>query len=119
MHVLDYHYHRLPRRQSLDLGQQRLERPLFLLLRAQIERQIAVPGWDRQQRREQGERVAAIVDRLAEHRLQFVHPLLDGVLPPKSGRSFELRDGWIERSLLVMRRAEIAQTGMRLTAQPL
>jgi hypothetical protein len=45
---------------------------------------------------------------LHQDRLQLGEPLLGGILAPEACRPLELCDAWIERAVLVMRRAEIA-----------
>ena len=49
-----------------------------------------------------------------EQRLQLVQLCLGRVVAREPGGAFELVDERIERAVLVMRRAEIAQAGMRL-----
>ena len=63
--------------------------------------------------------LAEIVGRLGEHRLELVEPLIDRILTPIPGRPFELGDCRVERMVLVMRRAERAQEGVRFAAQSL
>src|SRR5262249_12339483 len=58
-----------------------------------------------------------IIGRPREHRLQLSEPLIGGVLATKSGHPFELDDRLIESAVLVMRRAELAQTRMRLAGE--
>ena len=65
MHVLVQGQHRPVRSQSRQLIDQRLERALLLLLRAQLQRRIAVAGRNRQQCGEQRRRPGDIIGRLA------------------------------------------------------
>src|SRR5262249_39229365 len=52
-------------------------------------------------------------------RLQLVNTLLVSVVAPKTCRAFELGDARVERTILVVGRAEITQTGVWFAAQPL
>jgi hypothetical protein len=119
LRILEQHHHRLPRRQPLHLRHQRPQRHLLLLLRGKMERRVALAGGERQQRRQQRRGLAKIVGRLGEHRLQLVEARVGGVLAPEPGCPFEVGDRRVERMVLVVRRAEHAEAGVRLGAQPL
>ena len=96
-----------------------MKRLLLALLRGEIERRIAVAGRDRQQVRQQRNGLTEIIGPLGEHCLQLVEPLLGRILAPETRRPLELGDARIERAVLVMRRAEIAQPRVWLAAEPL
>jgi hypothetical protein len=54
---------------------------------------------------------------LGEHGLQFREFLFGGVVARQARRSFELADPGVQRRGLVMRRAELAQPGVRIKLQ--
>ena len=119
MRVIDHHQHRLTRRQPLDLRHQRPQRLLLALLRREVERGIAVACRNRVQIRDQRHVLAEVIGGQGEHRLELGQPLLVRVVAPEPGRSFHLRDDRIERAVLMVRRAEIAQPSVRFAAQAL
>ena len=108
MDVLKRHQHRLPCRQSLDLHQLGMERLLLALLWGEVQGRITVAGRDREQVREQGDGLAEIIGALGQDGLQLGKPLLVRILATKACRPLKLCDGWVERAILVVRRAEIA-----------
>jgi hypothetical protein len=107
VHVLPHHQHRLTRHQSFELRQLGVKRLLPALLGREIERRIAVARRDRQQVRQQRNDLAEIIGSLGQDCLQLGEPLLGRILAPETGRPFELGNAWIERAVLVVRRAEI------------
>ena len=58
-------------------------------------------------------------DVWCEQRLQLVELDLGRVVPLKPGGSFELHDCRVESAVLVVWRAEVAQSDVRLIEQPL
>jgi len=96
-----------------------VKRLLLAFLGGEIERRVAVPGRDRQQVGQKRDGLAEVIGSLSQHLLQLGQPLISGVLAPETGRPLKLGDARIERTVLVMGRAEIAQARMRLAAQPL
>ena len=51
---------------------------------------------------------------MREQRVELVELRLQGVIARKSGGALDLADGWVKGAIGVLRRAEIAQTGVRL-----
>ena len=93
---------------------------LFLaLLRSEIQLRIAVAGRDRQQVGHQRTTSPRSLVALSQHRLQLVETLCVRVLATEARRPFELGDARIECAVLMMRRTEIAQPGVRLADEPL
>src|SRR5262249_57572124 len=80
-----------------------------------VEGGVGVARRDRQQ----GDGLAEVFGPLSKHRLKLIKPLLVCIVAPELGRPFELRDAWVESTVLMMRRAKVTQSDMRLTAQPL
>src|SRR5215471_8218108 len=54
---------------------------------------------------------------LREHRLKLIEPLLVSIVAPESGGPLQLRDDRVERTVLVMGRAEIAEASVWLVTQ--
>ena len=71
MNILEHHQNRLPRGQAFELRELRLKNPLLALLRAEVERRVAVASWDRQQACHQRHDLPKIAGRLGEHRLEL------------------------------------------------
>jgi hypothetical protein len=69
----------------------------------EVKGRIPPAGRDRQQVGDQANSLSQIVGCLGQHRFQLVKPLLGRVLAPESGGPFQLRDGWIERTVLMVR----------------
>ena len=112
MQILKDHQHRLRSGQPFELPQQRRKGALLFALWAQLEWRETIAAGHRQQLDEQGH-VADLGCR-SEQRRQFIQFCLRPVVALETGGTFELNDHRIERAVLVMRRAEIAQAGMRL-----
>jgi len=86
------------------------------LLGAQFGKRVARSIRDRQQRGDEADFLGWRIG-LGEHGLQFREFLLDGVVTRQASRSFELADPGVQWRGLVMRRAELAQPGMRIKLQ--
>ena len=118
MRILEDHQHRILARQRLHLRNQRLQRSLPALRRGQIERGIASVV---RQRQHLGEK-RGVLDRgrgLREHRVELVELRLRRVVARQSGGAFHLADDRIKRAVGVLRRAEIAQSRVRLAGEAL
>ena len=111
VHVLVQRQHRLPRREPLELREQRREGPLLAPLRAQRQRRVAAAGRDRQQVRQQGRHRPDIVGREREQRLELVELPLRRVVAREPRRPLEQVDDRVERAALVVGRAEVAERG--------
>ena len=112
MQILKDHQHWLSSGQTFELPQQRGQRALLFALRAQIERRETIAAGHRQQLHEQGD--VAGLGRRPEQRRELVQFCLGPIVARETGGAFELNDDGIERAVLMMRRAEIAQAGMGL-----
>ena len=96
--------------------QQRLEQLLALALRAEIE----VGGGIRQRQQLGQQRDFVIAARTGREQLpQLAELLLDRVVAREPGGAFELDDERVERAVLMVRRAEIAQPRVRLALDAL
>ena len=111
MRVLENHQDRPAPRQGFELAQQRLEQHLAFALRAEVQ-----VGGGTRQRQQFGEQLDFVIAPRAgrEQCLQLPELLLGRVVAREAGGAFELGDERIERAVLVMRRAEIAQPRVRL-----
>src|SRR5215472_2688467 len=116
VNILPNNQHRLTRRQALDLHQLGMERFLLALLWGEVQRQIAVACRDRQQVRQQRNGLTEIIGSLGKNGLQLVQALIVAIVASEPGRPFELRDARVQGAVLVVRRAEMAQSGMLLAA---
>ncbi len=111
MGVLEHHQHRPVPRLGFELAEQRVEQLLPFALRAEVE----VGGRTRQRQQLGQERDIVVIPRpRAEQCPQFAEPGFNRVVAGETGGAFELGDEGIEGAVLMVRRAEIAQAGMRL-----
>ena len=111
MGVLEHHQHRPAPCLGFELIEHRLEQLFPLALRAEVE----VRGGTRQRKQLAQQRDIVVIPRARpDQPPQFAELDVDHVIASEPGGAFELRDEGIERAVLVMRRAEIAQTGMPL-----
>ena len=117
MQVLEDHQYRLPPRQRLELPQQRRQCPLLLALRAEVERREALAAGKRQHLGDQRE--VARLRPVAEQRLQLVEFVVARVVAGEPRGALQLADKGVERAVLIVRRAEIAQSGVRLALDAL
>ena len=109
--VLEHHQHRPAPRLGFELAEQRLEQLLPFALRAEVE----VRGGTRQRQQLAQQRDIVVIPRARREQCpQFAELGFDRVVAGEPGGAFELRDEGIERAVLVVRRAEIAQARMRL-----
>ena len=109
--VLEDHQHRAAARLGFELVEQRLEQFLPLALRAEIE--VRGGTWQRKQLVQQ--RYIILIPRAWRDQCPQLAELgVDRLVAGEPGGAFELRDEGIERAVLMMRRAEMAQAGMRL-----
>jgi hypothetical protein len=76
---------------------------LPLLLWGEVERRVAVAGWDRQQGGEQGNGLAEVIGSLSKHHLKPIEPLVVGIVASKFGCPFELGDARIQCTVLMVR----------------
>jgi hypothetical protein len=112
MQILKNHQDRPSPHQRLELPQQRRQCPLLLALRAEVERREALAGGKRQHLRDQ--RDVARFRPVAEQCLQLVELCCLSVVAGKPCGALQLADKGVERAVLIVRRAEIAQSGVRL-----
>ena len=96
-----------------------MKRLLLLLLWGEVKRRITVVGGNGKQVRQQGNRFARLICCLGEQRFELVQPLLVCVLAQEAGRPLQLRDGWIQGTILLVGRAKKAQGRVGFTAEPL
>src|SRR6516225_12210554 len=111
MQVLEDHQYRLPPRQRLKLPQQCRQCPLLLALRAEVERRETLAAGKRQHLADQ--RDIARLRPVAEQRLQLVEPCCVRVVSGKPRSALQLADKRVERAVLMVGRAEIAEPQMR------
>jgi len=117
MQVLEDHQYRLPQRQRLELPQQCGQCPFLLALRAEVEwREMSAAG-KRQHLGDQRE--VARLRPIAEQCLQLVQLHRGCVVASETSGVFELGSEWVERAVLMVRRAKIAQSRMRLALDAL
>ena len=112
MQVLEDHQYPLSPRLRLELPQHRRKCPLLLALRAEVERREALAAGQRQHLGDQ--RDVARLRPIAEQRLQLVELCCGRVVASKPCGALQLADKGVERAVLIVRRAEIANSGMRL-----
>ena len=112
MQILEDQQYRLSSGQAFELPQQRRQSALLLALRAQREWLETIAAGQRQQLHKQ--RDVADLARRPKQRPQFIQLCLRPVIAGETGGAFELGDEGIERAVLMVGRAEIAQASMRL-----
>src|SRR5215472_7931123 len=112
MQVFEDHQYRLPPRQRLELPQQCRQCTLLLALRAEVERRETVTAGKRQHLADQRE--VARFRPVAEQRLQLAELCCIRVVTSESRGAFQLANKRVECAVLIVRRAEIAQSGMWL-----
>src|SRR6202030_1459981 len=115
--VLDHHQHWLLAGEGLELMEQRREQLLALALRGQVDFGCAA----RQQRQQVGDQrdLVVVANARRDQGRELAELLLGHVVVREAGGAFELRDERMERAVLVVRRAEIAQPGVRLAFEAL
>jgi hypothetical protein len=99
-------------RQRLELPQQCGQCPLLLALRAEVERREALTAGKRQHLGDQ--RKVARFRPVAEQCLQLVKLCCVRVVASKPCGALQLADKGVERAILIVRRAKIAQPAVRL-----
>jgi len=117
MNVLEHHQEGLTLCQSFDLSQLGMKRSLLLLLRREIEWRIAVACRDGQQVGQEKDGRTEVVGSPCEHCLQLFETLCVRVLAAEPRRPFELGNARIKCAVLVVGRAEIAQTRVRFAGK--
>src|SRR5260370_13357841 len=111
MRVLEDHQDGPLARQGCELMQHRFEQHFALALWAEVE--ASGGTWQGQELGQQ--RNFVITTRTSrEQILRLPELLLDRVVAREPGGAFELDDERVERAVLMVRRAEIAQPGVRL-----
>ena len=118
MHILKDHQDRLVLGQGYELPEQRLECLLLLSLRIELARGVQIAAGNVQQFGKE-DHVRDWRRSLCEQRLQLVELGLGRIVALKPGGSFELHDCRVESAVLVVWRAEVAQSDVRLIEQPL
>src|SRR5215471_16135689 len=114
MNVLEQHQQRLPSRQVLELVKQCLERLLALALRGEVK--LWAGPRQRQQFGQECHVLFAARARLKQ-RPQLDKLGFDRVAAAKTGDAFELTNDWEKRAVEMLRRAEIADAGVRLVSK--
>src|SRR5215510_5238795 len=107
--VLEQDHDRSPARESLELIEQRGERPAALLRGADRQRRIAVAGRDRQQRGKKRYHLLPPRWLDPEERLDLVEALLGRIVGLEPCCSLQLRDDWTKRAVTVVGRTLIVQ----------
>jgi hypothetical protein len=105
-------------RQGYELPEQGLECLLLLSLRIEFTWGVQIAAGNVQQFGKE-DHVRGWRRSLCKQRLQLVELGLGRVVPLKPRGSFELHDCRVESAVLVVWRAEVAQSDVRLIAQPL
>nr|WP_307959287.1 hypothetical protein [Sinorhizobium medicae] len=99
MHIFVHSEDRLMRRESNELIDQYIQRPLLLPVRAQLQRLIATVRRNRQQRREQRGRVGDIVGRLREQRLELAQFHCRGIVRGEASGPLQKANNRIKRTV--------------------
>src|SRR6266536_5171119 len=102
MDIFEYHQHRLPRCQALELRQQRCQRLLLAFLRAQLWQAVTVMGRQRQKVSQKCCRLVRVGDGLREQRLDLSELLRGRVAALEPGSPFELANEWEQRTVGVV-----------------
>ena len=111
MGVLEHHQHRPVPRLGCELAEHCLEQFLAFALRAKVE----VCGGTRQRQQLAHQRDIVVAPRARREQCPQLPKLLNSrVVAGEPGGAFELSDEGVERAVLVVRRAEIAQARMWL-----
>ncbi len=113
MRVLEQHQYRLLRRQPRQLRQQCLDRLLLAPLRREVRETVFVAGRDRHPLGDEPDLRGAGA-RPGEQGFELGQPRFRQVLAGEAGGVLELGNEGMERARLMVRRAEIAQPGVRL-----
>src|SRR5207249_2582771 len=108
--VLKNHQHGSPSCLGFELAEKSVEQLLSLALRAEIE--INGRTWQRQQLAQ--EREILVPRARHKQRAELAELGFDGVVAGEARGAFELDHEWVKRTVLVMRRAEMAQAHMGL-----
>ena len=117
MDVLVEREHRPLRGESLELLDQHVERARLLPLRGQGERRVAIAGRDREQCREEWDRLVEGIGRRREHRVQLLELDLWRIFPGQPGGALEQLDHRVEHTARVMGRAVVAERREALVGQ--
>src|SRR5258708_29470949 len=118
VHILVDHQDRLVLGEGYELPQQCLECLLLLSLGIELAWGVHIAAGNVQQFGKE-DHVRYWRRSLSEQRLQLVELGLGRVVPLKPGGSFELHDCRVESAVLVVWRAEVAQSDVRFIEQPL
>src|ERR1700736_3775135 len=119
MNILKDDEHWLPRRQGIELSQKRRQCHLLKLLRAQLRHAVAVIGWQRQKVGQRWHHMVRVSAGLREQSLKLSELLRRRVASLEPGSPFELADEWKQRTVSVMRRAELAHRDVWFGLEPL
>ena len=119
MHVLIEHQHRLLRRKSCELVDQRLQGPSLLHLRGQRQRRIAVAGRDPEQGGEQRHDLVRPLARAGEQRLKLGELHLGRGIAIEPRGPLQQADHRVKRAVGVVGRAVLAERRVRLVAEAL
>src|SRR5258708_204420 len=118
VHILVDHQVRLVLGQGYEWREQRVECLLLLSLRIELAWDVQIAAGNVQQFGKE-DHVRDWRRSLCEQRLQLVELGRGRVVPLKPGGSFELHDCRVESTVLVVWRAEVTQSDVRLIEQPL
>src|SRR6202011_1950695 len=117
--VLKEDEHRLRPRQAIELSQKRRQCHLLALLRAQLWHAVAVAGWQRQKVGQRWHHTVRVSAGTHEQSLKLGELLRRRVASLEPGSPFELADEWIQRTVSVVRRAEMAHRDVWFGLEPL
>jgi hypothetical protein len=116
MQILEQHQHRRSTTEPFEPAQQRLEGLFLAALRRQLEFAARLR---RRQRQQLGDQRHLVRRTIGEQRRQLLMFCRDRVVAAEPGGAFELADHRMERAVLVVRRAEIAQPRVRFRGDAL
>src|SRR5712664_3153369 len=111
--------HRLLRRQHIELTQQRRQCHLLTLLRTDLRQAVAVIRWQRQKVGQNWHRLVRVSAGLHEEGLKLGELRRRRVAALEPGSPFELAYEWIQRTVGVVRRAELAHGDVGFGLDPL
>ena len=119
MGILEHHQHRLARREALELHHERRQCRLLTLLRTQLGQAVAVAERQRQKVGQSRHHTVYVNAGLQEQSFKLGKLLRRRLASLEPGRTFEVGDQWIQRTVGVMRRAELTYRNVWFGLEPL
>jgi hypothetical protein len=119
MGILEYHEHRLTRRQCFELGQERRQRHVLAGLRSHFGEAIAVAERKRQKIGQGRHHAVCIGAKPQEQSFKLGKLLRRRLASLEPGGTFEVDDEWIQRTVGVVRRAEVPYRNVWFGLEPL